>query len=118
MRRGFLASALLTTFVVAYGATLTLAFHNAAFLTEPGDRLIVIFPPGTSMPSALERMGAAGTVVVGDGAAGSIYRAEVIEQAAAERLTSQAWVMREPGKPYFQGCIPVPPERERASKVW
>lgn len=105
LRRGILAAVLLAGLGLAHGTTLALVLHQAATFTQPGDRLVVAFAPGTAMPRALERLGDAGAVFSGTAVMPWLYRAEALDPDAAESLSSVAWVMRVPGKPTFAGCV-------------
>ncbi len=104
-KRGALAVVLLAAFALAHGGTVVLLMHQAAFLTAPGDRLMIVFPRETSTATALETLGAAGTIYMGSSR--WIHQAEVIDASAAERLARYAWVMRFPGRPALEGCFGV-----------
>lgn len=94
--------------MAAYGATFTIALHNAAFAADPGDRLAVVFPRGTAVDTALVTLGEAGTLLSGTGGLPWFYQVEVLDREAAARLSENAWVMRIPGDPEYTGCYTVP----------
>lgn len=104
-KRSALAALLLAVFALAYGGTVALLMHQAAFLAAPGDRLMVVFPRDTGTATALERIGAAGATYTGSSR--WIHQAEVIDASAAEQLARDAWVMRFPGRPALEGCFSV-----------
>lgn len=109
------AVVLLVALILAYSATLAYLFHQATLLTEPGDRLVVVFAPDTPVPAALERLGSAGVVLAGTTGMPWFYLAEAIDQAAAARLADSAWVMRVPGEPTFAGCVAFVLDKRAAS---
>jgi hypothetical protein len=110
-RRLALAVALLAGFFVAYGSTLSVVLNQAALLSQPGDRLIVVFPPDVPIATALQRLGSAGTVVSGSSGMPWFYQADVVDAAAAETLSESGWVMRIPQQPTLQGCFSMLTER-------
>lgn len=117
-KRWLTASLLLAAFVLAYGGTLGYLFHEAAFLTQPGDRLVVVFPPDTPVATALERLGTAGATLTGTTGLPGFYQAEALDDTAADRLAPHAWVMRIPGQPTFAGCIAFVLNKRAAAQSW
>ncbi|MEX0729951.1 MAG: hypothetical protein WD057_04145, partial [Aquisalimonadaceae bacterium] len=113
-----LATLLLAAFVLAYGGTLAYLFNQASFLTQPGDRLVVVFPPDTPVATALERLGTAGAVLSGTAGMPWYYQAEAVDTGVAERLVRNAWVMRIPGKPTFAGCVAFVTNKQLAAQPW
>lgn len=105
LRRGAAAAVLTTLFLLAYGGTLAAYLQQGAPLAQPGDRLLVVFPRDTDVPTALQRLGEAGAVLSDGTGAPPFYRAEVIDGAAGRRLAGDAWVLRLPRSPTLEGCF-------------
>lgn len=101
------AAGAVVVFVLAYAGTFTILFHQAAFMAKPGDPLVVVFPQDTTVATAVEQLGSAGTIVSSTVGMPWFYRVEVIDEAAVEALAGVAWVMRIPGQPTLKGCFSV-----------
>ncbi|MCC5809018.1 MAG: hypothetical protein JJU06_01495 [Ectothiorhodospiraceae bacterium] len=100
-----MAALVMAGFLLAHGLTAALVLHQAAFTAAPGDRLVVLFPPGTPATTAVSTLGASGASVVGKPGWLPVYQAEVIHHSAPERIEGGAWVMRFPGKPALKSCF-------------
>lgn len=103
------AALLAATLVVAHAGPLALVLHQAAYVAEPGDSLVVVFPPRMPVDAAVGVLGAAGTVLSDAVGMPWFYRVRVVDGAAAHRLSDHGWVMRIPGPPRFAGCFAPPP---------
>lgn len=105
LRRAGAALGVTLVLAIAYAVPVSLVLREAAFLADPGDRLVVIFPPGTPTGAAVERLGAAGSVFSGTTRLPQVYRADVLDPQAARRLAERAWVMRIPAQPTLSSCF-------------
>jgi hypothetical protein len=105
MRRLLLVLVLLVVFCAGYGATLSVVLHQAALLAQPGDRVVVVFPPGTPVTVALQRLGSAGAVLSSPRGNPWFYQAEVVDAAAVQHLSAQGWLLRVPQEPTLAGCF-------------
>lgn len=118
IRHWLAALLLLGAFVLAYGGTLGYLFHEASLLTQPGDRLVIIFPTDTPVATALEQLGSAGATLTGTTGMPWLYQARALDDSVAERLAPHAWVMRIPGQPTFAGCIAFVLNKRAAAPSW
>jgi hypothetical protein len=107
------AAALAAAFGAAYALTVGIILHQAALLSQPGDRLIVLFAPGTEVAAALEQLGSAGSVLSGTTGVPWFYQADVIDSAAAQRLAQRGLVLRIPQEPTLSGCFSVMTDQRR-----
>lgn len=88
--------ALLSSAALAAALVGVFGLHKAGLYALPDDRIVVWFSGGVDTPTALRRLGEAGTVLAGTGPLPGMYRVYVMEAGAPRRLARNAWVLREP----------------------
>lgn len=96
---------LLLAFLLAHGLLLGSFLHQGAPLAQPGDRLMLIFPPRTTVAEALQHVGHSGAALRGARGLPWFSTAEVVAPGAGTALGEAAWPLRLPRQATLASCF-------------